>query len=169
MKHSPHSVTPNYVAQKLGDTLKHRWRYELSHITDCATEWMPLDPDSAIGPSEGALRITSPPAAPAATIPNTQTERKESPVSETNTTSTPPIKANGQAGSNGHARKSVSRKVNLQEITALIEQAETLRTALRDLTLKTNELIRNLKRHRHKTKAIVQTLASLRQLKTIGV
>jgi hypothetical protein len=130
---------------------------------------MPLNPDSAIGPSENALRITSPPAAPVATIPNPQTVRKEHPVSETNTVPTPPAKANGQAGANGHARKPVHRKADQREITALIEQAEALRTALRDLTLKTNELVRNLKRHRRKTKAIAQTLASLRQLKTIGV
>ena len=37
-EHSPHSLTPNYVAQKTGETLKYRQRNGLGHITDCATE-----------------------------------------------------------------------------------------------------------------------------------
>ena len=35
--------------------------------------------------------------------------------------------------------------------------------------LKTNELLKALKRHRHRNCIVANTLASLRQLKTIGV
>ncbi|MBN2579367.1 MAG: hypothetical protein JXB10_10280 [Pirellulales bacterium] len=129
--------------------------------------WMPLDPESAIAPCKNALRSCSPLAAAEPTTPYPRTERKNPTVSESKPT--PPAKANGQAGANGHARKMAARKADQQEVTNLIEQAEALRTVLRDMMLKTNELVKNLKHHRYKTKAIASTLASLRQLKTIGV
>ena len=78
--------------------------------------------------------------------------------------------ANGNAAkSNGHARKTTSGKGGQQDIGGLIQQAESLRTSLRDTLLKTNALVKGLKQHRRQSRAVQNTLASLRQLKGLGV
>ena len=51
---------------------------------------------------------------------------------------------------------------------ALIEDAENLKTSLRDSLSKTSELIAGLKRHRKQSKAVQSTLNSLRQLRSLG-
>jgi len=75
---------------------------------------------------------------------------------------------NGQAKTNGQARNGTARKPG-QDIDGLIRQAEALRTSLRDTFLKNNELLKSLKRHRRQSRAVQNTLASLRQLKSIGI
>lgn len=75
-------------------------------------------------------------------------------------------KTNGRAKLNGEARRT---KASQQDIAALIEQAETLRTALRENLVKTNDLVKALKRHRRQGRIVANTLASLRQIKTLGV
>lgn len=77
--------------------------------------------------------------------------------------------ANGQAQANGQSRKTVPHKARQQDITRLIEQAEKLRTALHDLMHEANGLVKALKQHRRQSRAIQNTLASLKQLKTLGV
>lgn len=52
---------------------------------------------------------------------------------------------------------------------ALVEDAENLKTSLRDAISKANELIAGLKRHRKQSKAVQSTLNSLRQLQSLGV
>ena len=52
---------------------------------------------------------------------------------------------------------------------SLVEDAEHLKTSLRDAISKTNELIAGLKRHRKQSKAVQSTLNSLRQLQSLGV
>ncbi len=142
--------------------------------------WMPLETDSAIGPCDEAIRIVSPPVASIDQPPPTHIEeRNTKPVSEPtttpNTNQTCSKNGNGkaktvsQSSSNGHARKSPRRPADQREITAIIEQAESIREALRGNLLKTNDLIKALKRHRHRSRIVANTLASLRQLKTIGV
>lgn len=91
-------------------------------------------------------------------------------MSNTNT----PSNGNGTAASNGQAtapapRKAAFRKASQQDLAGLIQQTETLRTALRAHLLKTNELLRRLKHHRRQNRALRQTIDSLRQLKTLGV
>jgi len=49
----------------------------------------------------------------------------------------------------------------------LIEQAESLKSTLRQAAADTSELIAQLKRHRKQSKAVRSTLASLRQLQAI--
>jgi hypothetical protein len=141
---------------------------------------MPLNPEGAIKPADEAIRIESPVAGTSDPIPHPQPRRRIPPVTETSTNAngnghTPtnaatspngPAKANGRAKPNGETRRT---KASQQDIAALIEQAETLRTALRDTLLKTNELVKGLKRHRRQGRVIQNTLASLRQLKTLGV
>jgi len=76
---------------------------------------------------------------------------------------------NGHAQSNGHARKSSSRKGAQQDLAALIEQAEKFRTAAHNLTHEANDLVKALKQHRRQNRAIETTLASIRQIKGLGV
>jgi len=77
-------------------------------------------------------------------------------------------KANGQAKLNGDARNASARKPG-QDVEGLIRQAEVLRTSLREILTKTNELHKALKAHRRRSRAVQNTLASLRQLRTLGV
>ena len=52
-------------------------------------------------------------------------------------------------------------------VEALIEQAESVKTSLRETLNHTSELISSLKKHRKQTKLVRSTLASLRQLQSI--
>jgi len=66
------------------------------------------------------------------------------------------------------ARVKLSRKRG-QDIDGLIRQAEALRSSLRDTLVKNNELLKGLKAHRRCNRVMQNTIASLRQLKTLGV
>jgi len=147
--------------------------------------WAPLEPKAAIPPAKNAIRIESP-----LTGTETQTavspprpQRRTKPVSQPNTnangngqaqsngqtqaSSQPP--ANGQAAkTNGQARRA-GRKLGREDVAGLIRQAEATRAVLRDALLKTSELVKALKQHGRRNRAIQNTLASLRQLKTLGV
>ena len=79
-----------------------------------------------------------------------------------------PQNRNGHAGGNSPARKT-NGTAEARSVDTLIEQAEKLRDALRNLTLQANELVKSLKQHRRQNRAVQQTIASLRQLKTLGV
>jgi hypothetical protein len=144
--------------------------------------WALLDPEVCIPPADNAVRIESPAAATEVPVTPTPKQGKMSPVSEpaTNPNSKAPSNGqanttgrtgqtttNGQAKANGQARG--TGKSGRHEIDALIQQAETLRTSLRETLLKNNELLKGLKRHRRQSRALQTTLASLRQLKTLGV
>jgi len=95
--------------------------------------------------------------------------------------SEPTTNMNGKAASNGHAatngqakpevtsHKTSSRRAAQQDLTALIEQAEKFRNAAHDLTHQAGDLVKSLKQHRRQSRAIESTLASLRQLKALGV
>ena len=52
-------------------------------------------------------------------------------------------------------------------VESLIEQAEAVKTSLRETLANTAELIAALKKHRKQTKLVRSTLASLRQLQSI--
>jgi hypothetical protein len=123
--------------------------------------WMPLGPESVIPPAKDAIRIVPPGTNPEISITQPQIERKVSPVSE-------PI-----TNHNGHATKTNGQvcrsKASQQDIAGLIEQAEKLRTALHDLMCQASGLVKALKQHRRQSRAVQNTLASLRQLKTLGV
>ena len=83
--------------------------------------------------------------------------------------SEPTPNSNGHAETNGKTRKTSSRKAALQDLAALIEQAEKLRTAAHDLMYQASGVVKGLKQHRRQSKAIQNTLASLKHLKTLGV
>ena len=137
-----------------------------------------LDHESAIGPAEDAIRIESPDAGQAKPISNLKPQRKSSIVSETpmnpngsdHAPTSSPVSANGHATkTNGRTRKAAGRKSEQHDTTALIEQAEKLRTVLHDVLLKANDLVKALKQHQRQNRAIQSTLDSIRQLKGLGV
>ena len=141
--------------------------------------WMPLEPGSAIQPVDDAIRIESPEgeiaATPTATIPQSVTPKKVPPMSEPTTNTTGKAASNGKAETNGQAKtdttspKTSRRKPSQQDLAALIDQAVQFRTALHGLMQQSSGLVKALKQHRRQNKAIQTTLASLKQLKTLGV
>ncbi len=68
-----------------------------------------------------------------------------------------------------HGPKASRRKASQQDLAALIDQAVQFRTALHGLMQQSSGLVKALKQHRRQNKAIQNTLASLKQLKTLGV
>ena len=64
--------------------------------------------------------------------------------------------------------ESANGKAEQRDMTALIDQAETLKASLREALAETTELARALKRHRKRAKIVESTLASLRELQTTG-
>jgi hypothetical protein len=140
--------------------------------------WATLEPESAIPPVEDAIRIESPSAEPQTAATQPQTRRKISPVSEPVSNPSQDAASSATGSSNGHARTNGRAKHNgearrtkasQQDIASLIQQAERLRTSLRDTLVKVNELLRGLKRYRRQSRAVQQTLDHLRTLKTLGV
>ena len=133
---------------------------------------MPLDCESAIKPNKKAIRIESPKGTPIAVVPQSE-ERKTPSMTEPNNTDGH-AESNGHTGSkshsqsNGQSRKGTARKRG-QDIDGLIRQAEALRSSLRDTLVKNNELLQGLKAHRRCNRVMQNTIASLRQLKTLGV
>jgi hypothetical protein len=136
--------------------------------------WMPLTPEAAIPPAKNAIRIESPIAGTETPVSQPKPQRRTNPVPEPitnqngNAASNGNGQTNGHAKSNGQARNGAARKTG-QDIDGLIRQAEALRTSLRDTLLKNNELLKGLKRHRRQSRAVQSTIASLRQLKGLGV
>ena len=147
--------------------------------------WALLDPESAIQPADDAIRIEPPRATTDSPHPNPKPKRRVPTVNAstnpngnghapTNDNGHAPTNAtasaNGHASkTNGQARKATGRKAELQDTAALIEQAEKFRTALHDLVYQASGLVKALKQHRRQSRAIRNTIASLRQLKTLGV
>ena len=68
---------------------------------------------------------------------------------------------------NDQARSNGTGNDDRAGVEALIEQAEAVKTSLRETLARTTELITALKKHRKQTKLVRSTLASLRQLQSI--
>ena len=129
--------------------------------------WMPLGPEAAIEPAEDVVRIESPKGEVVAPISQSVTPMKVPPMSEPTTTNLP-----SQAKTDATAptpAKTSRRKASQQDLAALIDQAVEFRTALHNLVQQSSGLVKALKQHRRQNKAIQNTLASLKQLKTLGV
>jgi hypothetical protein len=128
-----------------------------------------------VEPAEDAIRIESPAANPEVPVTQPRNRRRVSPVPEPATNPNGNAAASGNGQTNGHATKTNGQtrrntpKVGQQDLAGLIQQAETLRTVLRETLVKTNELLKGLKRHRRQSRALQNTIASLRQLKGLGV
>ena len=137
----------------------------------CTYVLMPLDCESAIKPNKKAVRIESPKGTPVAIVLQSE-ERKTPSMTEPANNTEGHAESNGhaenksQTQSNGQARKGPCRKRG-QDIDGLIRQAEALRNSLRDTLVKNNELLKGLKAHRRCNRVMQNTIASLRQLKTL--
>ena len=90
-------------------------------------------------------------------------------MSEPTTTTTDKATSNGQAKTDTTNPKTSRRKVALQDLAALIEEAEKLRTAAHDLMCQASGVVKGLKQHRRQNRAVQQTIAQLRTLKSLGV
>jgi hypothetical protein len=127
--------------------------------------WMPLEPGAAILPADDAVRIESPQGEIAAPIPQSVTPMKVPPMSEPTTNTTGKAASNGKAETSEQAKaetpKVSRRKAALQDLAALIDDAEKLRTAA-------HVLVQGLKQHRRQNKAVQQTIEQIRTLK-LGV
>lgn len=121
--------------------------------------WALLEPEAAIKPTEDPIRIQSPAAGQAIPTTDITLKRRIPPMTE------PAVSTNGHSKPNGEAPKVQST----EDFVGLIQETEAVRTALRDALGKTNELLTSLKRHRQRSRALQSTLASLRQLKSLGV
>ncbi len=68
---------------------------------------------------------------------------------------------------NGQARNNGTGNDDRAGVEVLIEQAEAVKTSLRETLTNTSELISALKKHRKQSRLVRSTLASLRQLQSI--
>jgi hypothetical protein len=123
--------------------------------------WALLGKEGAIPPNPNAIRIESPHVDDDHLPPTPKPNRKHPimPQSKTN--------RNGQADNNGAGNSDGTGPENPTGVESLIEQAEAVKTSLRETLTNTSELIASLKKHRKQTKLVRSTLASLRQLQSI--
>jgi hypothetical protein len=133
--------------------------------------WATLDAESAIKPADDAIRIESTRAGAETPVPKPEPRRRTSPVPEpvTNSNGSAAASSNGHARTNGQSRNGTAREAGRKDIDRLIEQAEKIRAATHDLMHQTGDLVKSLKQHRRQSRAIQNTLSSLRQLKGLGV
>jgi hypothetical protein len=119
--------------------------------------WMPLDKKGALAPNDAAVRIV---AGEEPTSHSPPPERKKTemtvPQNNGNGHSETPAPAPSQAPENGSGG-----------ISALIAEAEALKTLLRDAFGRSNQLVMAIKRHKKQAHVVQATLASLRQLQHI--
>jgi len=125
--------------------------------------WALLAPEPAIAPTGDAAPGASTDGAtrtvPAESPGNTPTAIPKARRRKRTTMST-------KRSTNGQAEPTTEKPED-PGVAALIEQAESLRTSLRDSLAKTCELIASLKRHRRQSRLVASTLASLKRLQTI--
>ena len=153
--------------------------------------WMMLSAASAIAPRDDAIRMEttlsgattgqaqSRSAAPSTNHHSTRTKtkmpRNRISNSQPATNGAPEVgsNGNGQAETNGHAAGNGNGH-HAAETTAdapvgsPIEQALVLRSAVRGALAATNDLIASLRRQRKQSKAVQDTLASLRQIQALA-
>jgi hypothetical protein len=122
-----------------------------------------LGKDAAVSPSDAELRLAS----EGDTTPSPPTTERTKPTVKT---TSPPAQAvvlnNGHPTNGVHAAENGQHKANFGE---LLEEAQSLQNMLRDMLLRTNQLITGLKQYHRTTKAMRSTLASLRQLQQLEV
>jgi hypothetical protein len=126
--------------------------------------FMGLGKTAVIEPSDNELRLAS--EGDAAPSPST-TERTTTTVK----TTSPPVEQPAPV-SNDHAVNGEHNTENGQHkasFGSLLEDAQSLQNALRDMLLRTNHMISGLKHYHRTTKAMRSTLASLRQLQQLEV
>ena len=122
-----------------------------------------LGKKSALEPSDNELRLSSDVEA----APRPPTPERTKPTVKTTLPPVEPVPAtNGQAVNGDHNTENGQHKANFSN---LLEDAQSLQNALRDMLLRTNHMISGLKQYHRTTKAMRSTLASLRQLQQLEV
>ena len=121
--------------------------------------WALLDPESALSPTENAIRIESGNVPEDVQLSNPKSRKRKAAMPQANS------KQNSRAQSESSGA-SANGKAEQRDMTALIDQAETLKASLREALAEITELARALKRHRKRAKIVESTLASLRELQT---
>jgi hypothetical protein len=119
--------------------------------------WVPLTKEGALASQPGATRITSADSAEKPEVP--QPEWREEPVALPN--------PSGAGGNGAHDKSNTTQPANSSGINALIEEAEAIKTILRDAYDRTAHLLAGLKRQRKESQVVRNTLASLRQLQQL--
>jgi hypothetical protein len=125
---------------------------DASRIYGC----QPLNPESAIEPSNDVTRIES------RTIPERGSVRMDGPGKVKTVMSVPSPSSNGPVtppAANGHAAPDVTG------LAALIRDAEALHGALTEARVRAGRLTIALRRHRKRERLVASTLATLKQLK----
>lgn len=143
--------------------------------------WAVLDPEGIIKPGPNPIRIESPSQDAVTTSPQPKQQRTRTvprkkktdlgvvPANETaNGTANGTEKEPDNEPTNGtaHAGNGTILAEPASE-ASLIEQAEAVRTSLRDSVDKLGDLIAALKRHRKQSRLVRSTLSSLKQLQTL--
>jgi hypothetical protein len=128
--------------------------------------WVPLSPDTALPPAEGAMPVPSDGKdVPAPQPPN---ERRNASMTK------PPNNGNGNGSPTGPAASRASLPAREETppngigVGALIAEAQALKEVLRDGYERANRLLAALKRHGKQSELLRSTLASLRQLQGLS-
>ncbi|MCE9553849.1 MAG: hypothetical protein K8T91_10815 [Planctomycetes bacterium] len=170
-----------YLARAIRMGFREVLVYDNNKPVQCQDEhrsyvWALLDPEGAIKPGIDPIRIQSPSRDAAVAGNQSHQERNTTtmPRSKTSDYGHAPTGDEANGTTNGGAAE-VSRNVSGHGATngehasdaSLIEQAETVRTSLRESADKVGDLIAALKRQRKQSRLMRSTLSSLRQLQTL--
>ena len=123
--------------------------------------WSVLDPKQALAPTDDGVRIESSVGSVQPSSPSSLPRKRIAMIANSQTSS-------GSTKGEKSSPKASSVSTAKTETASPIEQAVTLRAALRDTLSKTNDLIRSLKRQKQQSRLVQATLASLRQLQGVG-
>ena len=120
--------------------------------------WQPLDGTAALPPADDAIRIES--AAEGEPIP----AAKHDPRPSTNLPREDPMSSKSET-----IRPEESAiETNDEALGDPIQEAETLRSRIRELLVDVGRVVRSLKRQRRQAKLVRSTLASLKQLQSVA-
>lgn len=135
--------------------------------------WAVLDPEGVIKAGKDPIRIDSP-SQEAVKTPQPKQQRKEA-MPRRKGSDYAIVPANGttngaeNGNANGYTNGAANGTTNAEHAgeVSLIEQAEAVRTSLKESTDKVSDLITSLKRHRKQSRLVQSTLSSLKQLQSL--
>jgi hypothetical protein len=132
---------------------------------------MPLNKESAVEPTDKALRITSDGNGQSTPTTVTTTSQRRTKTVDHPQTNTAPVAngdlSTGTAVQQPTANGSRKRKSKSTGLAALIEEAEALKNALRDTGHRAHELVVALKRHRKQSQLVQTSLRALKDLQSV--
>lgn len=129
--------------------------------------WAVVSSECLALPHPNAVRIESSAEATSPTVATTKPSTRKRQVSATKP-DTAPTTENSEATQSKPRRRRARTERETISCLPPIEQARALRESLRDTLVKSNELIRALKRQQKQSKVVATTLASLKQLQVLS-